>query len=177
MSGDILYRVELRNAEQARIALAKGALPWIGEQLAQGRELVGEFRLLEDEITQRQRAYYHAVVLEEIAAFARPNGQQFPVKVWKEHLRATFLGFRVVTSINPITGRKVRRRVRVSTEDLGIAGYAKFIDQVIAFAATELGVQVSEPLPPELRPQRRRARAVAEGNVDCETGEILETTE
>jgi hypothetical protein len=171
---DILFRVELCTPEQAREALRAGALPWIGEQLKQGRELVGEFRLLDDAITQEQRAYLHAVVLTEIAQFARPNGQQFPMKVWKEHFRQEFLGFKVVSTVNPLTGRKSRRRVRVSTEDLGVRGMANYIDRVIAFAATELGVTVSEPLPAHLRPQRRRAQAMEQGLVDPDTGEITE---
>jgi len=49
---------------------------------------------------------------------------------------------------------------------------AEYIDQVIAIAATELAVVVSEPLPPHLRPQRKRARALEQGDVDQETGEI-----
>lgn len=168
MSGEILYRVELRDTEQARLALAKGALPWIGEQLKQGRELVGEFRLLDDAITTEQRGYLHAVVLTEIAAHARVGGRQYDMKTWKEHFRSEFLGFEVVTSINPFTGKKTRRRKRISTEDLGVRGMANYIDRICAFAATELGVTVSEPLPPHLRPQRRRARAIAEGNVDAD---------
>ena len=67
MTGDILNRVELRTAEQARAVLAQLTLPWVGEQLKAGRELVAEFRLLDDDITERQRAYLHAVVLTEIA--------------------------------------------------------------------------------------------------------------
>ena len=35
---------------------------------------------------------------------------------------------------------QIRRRVRVSTEDLGVKGYSQLIDRVSAFAATELGV-------------------------------------
>lgn len=168
---DILLHCELRDPEQAHQTLARHAWPWAKEQLRQGRELAVDFRLLEDDITDKQRAYYHAVVLTEIAAFARPNGQQFPMVVWKEHFRSMFLGFKVRTAINPMTGRKSRRRVRVSTEDLGIAGYANLIDRVIAFAATDLGVEVSEPLPPELRPRRRQRKAET---IDAETGEILE---
>ena len=45
-----------------------------------------------------------------------------------------------MTTKNPMTGKKVRRRVRVSTEDLGVKGYSQLIDRVSAFAATELGV-------------------------------------
>jgi hypothetical protein len=173
---DILYRAELRTPEQARVELAKNALPWVGEQLHQGRELVAEFRLLDDDITDKQRNFLHGVVLTEIALYARVNGgQQFPMKVWKEYFRDRLLPDRRLTSVNPFTGRKTRRRVRVSTEDLGVRRLAKYIDEVIAIAATELGVQVSEPLPPELRPQRRRARQIEQQQVDPETGEILET--
>jgi hypothetical protein len=59
----------------------------------------------------------------------------------------------------------------VSTEDLGVRRMAEYIDRVIAFAATELGVVVSQPLPPELRPQRRHRK---QETVDADTGEILE---
>lgn len=172
---DILYRAELRTQDQARELLKRESLPWIGEQLKQGRELAMEIRLLDDAITEAQRGYLHGVVLTEIAAFARANGgQQFPMKVWKEYFRERLLPDRRLTSVNPMTGKKTRRRVRVSTEDLGVRRLAKYIDEVIAIAATELGVQVSEPLPPHLRPQRRRAQAMEHGRVDQDTGEIME---
>lgn len=166
---DIIFRAELRTPEQARAILARQALPWVGEQLKQGRELVAEFRLLDDDITDKQRAYLHGVVLTEIARHARVDGRAFDMKVWKEWYRAEFLGFRTVSYTDPFTGRKLRRRERVSTEGLGVRGMADYIDRVIAHAATVLGVVVSEPLPPELRPGRRRARE----RIDMETGEVI----
>ncbi len=172
---DILYRAELRDIEQGRQILLRGALPWVGEQLKQGRPLVAEFRLLDDDITDKQRGYLHAVVLTEIALYASPGGVKHDMKTWKEYFRSEFLGFKVVTSINPLTGKKARRRVRISTEDLGVRGLAEYIDRVIAFASTELGLTISEPLPPELRPGRRRPAGKTE-HIDAETGEILETT-
>lgn len=171
---EILHRVELRTPDQARPVLTKNFLPWIGEQLAQGRELVIEAKLLDDDITEKQRGYFHDVVLKEIAQFA--PGPKYDYRIWKEHFRAEFLGFKVVTSINPLTGKKHRRRVRISTEDLGVRGYAQHIERVIAFAATDLGVTISEPLPPELHGSRNRARAIEQGNVDAETGEIQGAT-
>lgn len=170
---DILLRVELRNPEQARAVLTRQALPWVGEQLHAGRELVAEFRLLDDAITEAQRGYLHGVVLTEIALHARANGgRQFPMKVWKEYFRDRLLPDRRLTSVNPFTGRKTSRRVRVSTEDLGVRRLAAYIDEVIAIAATELGVTVSEPLPAHLRPQRRKAKPAEV--IDQDTGEILE---
>lgn len=166
---EILNRVELHTPDQGHQAVAKSLWPWARQQLEQGRALVLECRLLEDDITDKQRAYLHTVVLTEIALYARPGDQQFPMKVWKEHFRKEWLGFKTVTNINPITGKKHRTRVRVSTEDLGITAMAEYIDRIIAYAATELGVVVSEPLPPELRGKRKRDRAT----VDQETGEVL----
>lgn len=167
---DILLRVELHNPQQAHAALREQAWPWVKAQTFAGRELVAEFRLLDDAITNEQRGYLHGVVLTEIARFARANGEQFPMPVWKEWFRDKFLGFKVVTHVDPFTRRKLRRRVRISTEDLGVRGLANYIDKVIAFAATELGVTVSEPMPEHLRPQRRKRQE----RVDEETGEILE---
>jgi hypothetical protein len=172
---DILHRVELHAPEQARTVLTRNMLPWIGEQMAQGRVLVLEARLLDDDITDKQRGYLHGVVLTEIAKFAYlPDGQRYDMKVWKEHFRKEWLGFKTVTTINPITGKKSRHRVRISTEDLGVRKLAEYIDRIIAFAATDLGLTISEPLPPELRGTRARARAIERGNVDAETGEITE---
>jgi hypothetical protein len=168
---DLLHRIELHTPEQGREVLTRNMLPWIGEQLNQGRELVLEARLLDDDITDKQRGYLHGVVLTEIAQQLRPNGQSFAMPVWKEHFRQKYLGFKVVTAINPFTGKKSRRRHRISTEDLGVRGMADYIDQIMADVA-EYGITISEPLPPELRPGRRKARAAE--RIDETTGEILE---
>jgi hypothetical protein len=169
---DILHRVELHEPEQARAVLARNMLPWLGEQLKQGRELVLEARLLDDDITAKQRGYLHAVVLTEIAQKLHPGGQRFPMQTWKEHYRAKFLGFDVVSYIDPFTGKKLRRRVRKSTEDLGVRGMADYIDQIMADVA-EYGITISEPLPPELRPGKRkpapREHIDADGVITLET--------
>lgn len=106
-----------------------------------GNATVVEVRTAEDVKTDKQRRYLHGYVLMTIARQASVNGQQFDMRVWKEHLRAEFLGFKTVTHRNPITGKKVRRRERVSTEHLGVKGYGEYIDRVTAYAATELGVE------------------------------------
>ena len=79
---DILNRVELHTPEQGHKAVATHLWPWARQQLEQGRPLVVEARLLDDDITNKQRAYLHAVVLTEIALYARPNGQSFPMPVF-----------------------------------------------------------------------------------------------
>ena len=136
--------------------------PWCLKHWDDGVGLTVELRRFEDAKTDRQRAYYHGVVLKSIAQQARPNGQQYPLAVWKEHFRKEYLGFKTLTHKNPITGKKTRTRVRVSTEDLGVKGYSQLIDRVSAFAATELGVTV-----PASFDQWERMQ------VDPDTGEII----
>lgn len=168
---EILLRAELHDPEQGHKTLATYAWPWAKEQLRQGRELVAEFRLLEDDITTKQRAYFHAVLLAELSEFVRPGGVKHAPEVWKVYLKEKFLGFQTITSVDPMTGKVRRLRHRISTESLGIRGYANFIDQCVAFAATDCGYTVSEPLPPELRGMRKRT---AKERANQETGELTE---
>jgi hypothetical protein len=170
VTSEILLRLELREPVQSHQAINTQLWPFVKSHTTANRPLVAEVRLYDDVLTEEQRAFYHGVVLTEIAQFARPNGMQYPMPVWKEFFRERFLGFKVVTCINPLTGRKSRRRVRKSTEDLGVRGYAELIDKVIAFAATDLNFTVSEPMPAHLRPGKRQRRE----RVDEATGEILE---
>lgn len=106
-----------------------------------GHATVVEIRTAEDAKTDKQRRYLHGYVLMTISRQAAPGGQKFDMRVWKEQFRSMFLGFKTVTHKNPLTGKKIRRRERVSTEDLGIKGYSEYIDRVTSFAAMELGVE------------------------------------
>ncbi|QEL64756.1 hypothetical protein OTERR_12800 [Oryzomicrobium terrae] len=136
--------------------------PWCKSMWEAGHKLEIEIRLHEDAKTDKQRRFYHGVVLKQIALQARPNGQTHALAVWKEYFRDHFIGFKTVTYKDPMTGKKTRRRVRQSTEDLGVKGYSKLIDQVTAFAVTELGVR----FPVDWATFEAR-------EIDMETGEIL----
>lgn len=138
--GDIALHAVWTNEQQARASFLQRVAPWCMEQWRAGHRLELEIRLHEDAKTDRQRRYYHGVVLKTIAEQARPNGQRFPLSIWKEHFRAEYLGHKTVTTRNPLTGKSVRRRQRIGTEDLGVRAYSALIDRVTAFAATELGV-------------------------------------
>lgn len=151
---DLMLQVQWFNPQQAHASLNQTVVPWAKPLLMAGHKLVAEFRLAEDAKTDAQRKFYHGVVLTEIAKQARVNGQKFPLAVWKEHFRSEYLGFKTVSCTNPMTGKKHRRRVRKSTEDLGVKAYAQLIERVTAFACTDLGV-------------------IFPAHVDPETGEIL----
>lgn len=141
--------VNLIEPQQAHAALSGQVWPWAKSMLLAGHRLDVEVRMHEDAKTDGQRKYYHGVVLTEIAKQARVNGQQFPLAVWKEHFRSEFLGFKTVTYTNPMTGKKHRRRVRKSTEDLGVKAYATLIERVTAFACADLGVEFPARVDPE----------------------------
>jgi len=160
---DLMLQAAWNNPEQARSHFTGTMAPWCKSMWAAGHRLVVEVRLHEDVKTDKQRKFYHGVVLKTIAQQARPNGEAYPLAVWKEHFRSEYLGHKVITTKNPITGKKVRRRQRVSTEDLGVKGYSMLIDKVCAFAATELGVSF-----PATYDQW------AGMSIDPETGEILQ---
>lgn len=105
-----------------------------------GRKLIVRVVDYEEDKTTQQRRYYHGFILTEIAKQARIDGKQYPMPVWKEHFRATYLGDKVATEVNPMNGVETKRLVRVSTEDLKVKGYNILIEQVTAFAVTELNV-------------------------------------
>jgi hypothetical protein len=135
--------VQWIDPEQAGVNFSRVVKPWCHEQWKAGRRIAVRLCELEDDKSDRQRRYYHGVILTEIADQARANGVQYPMPVWKEFFREKFLGYRTVGYVNPLTGRKSRRRQRISTEDLGVKAYSRLIEQVTAFAVTDLGVQFS----------------------------------
>ncbi len=146
---DLVLHQEWRDTQQAHSSLSMQVWPWAKSMLAAGNRLVLEVRLAEDVKTDGQRKYYHGVVLAEIAKQATVNGQRFPLAVWKEWFRSEYLGFKTVTFTNPMTSKKSRRRVRKSTEDLGVRAYAQLIERVTSFACTDLGVEFPARVDPE----------------------------
>jgi len=144
---------------QAHKVLQAQVWPGIKTNLIAGRKLVLEVKDYEEAKTEKQRRYYHGYTLTEIARQARANGEAYPMPVWKEYFRAKYLGTKRKTHKDPMTGRKVWRSERVSTEHLGVKAYNKLIEQVTAFAVTELGVVFDQS---------------PETWIDPETGEIHE---
>jgi hypothetical protein len=98
-------------------------------------------QIVEEDKTVRQRGFYHAAVLKQISEQARVNGVGYTAEVWKEFFRKRFLPDTWVSMRLPGAKRATPVRQRSSTEDLGIRGYSELIDQVIAAATTELGVE------------------------------------
>lgn len=106
----------------------------------EGRAVLVEIREA-DEITVRQRGFYHAYILPTIAQHGRIGGRAYSFETWKEFFRSTYLGTREVCYEVPGEEEKVVRTERVSTEDIGVRRYAQLITKVMAYAAGELGIE------------------------------------
>jgi len=137
-------QIECRNPVQSHLALTKTIWPWVKAQNMAGQSVTIELRLTEDSKTDAQRRYYHKAILTQIADQVATNGQKFPMPVWKEYFREKYLGFKTKTVTDPVTGKNSTRRMRTSTEGLGVKAYTLLIEQVTAFAVTELGVRFQE---------------------------------
>ncbi len=144
---------------QAHKAMQALVWPFVKANVTAGRKVVMEARLADDMKSDQQRRYLHGVVLTQIAQQANVNGQKFAMPVWKEFFRDKFLGFKTVSFTDPMTGKRHRRRVRISTEDLGVKKYAEYIEKITAFACTELSVVFDQHSP--------------DGMIDSETGEVF----
>jgi hypothetical protein len=107
-----------------------------------------------DPKTLKQLRFIHGPVLKQIAEQAVVNGQRWSMEAWKILLKQMFLGYEFVEVATPLvldreTGewRKPKRKVKPkvlktlrSLRDLDVREGAEFIDKVIAFATTDLGV-------------------------------------
>ncbi len=94
-----------------------------------------------DEISAKQRRFFHGPVLTQISEQVRVAGERYVTSIWKEYYRKLFLPDRWEMRKMPGAKRATPHRVRQSTEDLGVKGYSLHIDRVTAHAATEFGVE------------------------------------
>lgn len=134
-----MNQITLHSPQQAHQAL-KDVWHKVKPLLVGGRKQVLEIRDYEDRLSEQQRKYYHGYILTQIAQQARIDDNKYPMQVWKEHFRNKHLGDKVESIIDPMNGTVKKEVVRVSTESLGVKKYTLLIEQVTAFAVTDLNV-------------------------------------
>jgi hypothetical protein len=136
------HMIVMHNPVQGHQVMRESLWPWAKSMLMAGHRLVIKGEEMEDAKSIQQRKYLHGVIFKEMAEQIHANGQTFAMKVWKEHCRDKFLGSRWVVNVDPMTGKKRRRKERVSSEDLGIRAYSAYIEQCTAYGV-ELGAEFS----------------------------------
>lgn len=97
----------------------------------------------EDDRSLKQNRFYWGPCLREISAQAEIEGQRWTAEAWHELFRRQFLGYEIEKV--HVAGRKrpvINRRLR-STAKLKVRAFGKYLDEIQAFAATELGVEFS----------------------------------
>jgi hypothetical protein len=133
-----------RTKEQAHEAVRQG-YAHAQAILADGRSARVLVEQQEDDRTIQQNRFYWGPVLNEISEQAAIEGQRWTVDAWHELFKRQFLGYEIVKV--RVAGRKrptIIRRLR-STTKLKVRAMGNYLDQVQAFAATDLGVRFSVP--------------------------------
>ncbi len=131
--------------EQAKRAIASQIGPYCRAQWQNGIErLRVTIEPEEDAKTVQQGKFYWGVILMQISEQARIEGQRYTVDAWHELFKRQFLERtkkRVYVAGKP---RPVMTTTIGTTKGLGVRKMSAFIEKVIAFGASDLGVQFSE---------------------------------
>ena len=144
MSDMALHTVFL-NPEQAKAAIAGQIAPYCRAQWQNGVErLRVTVEPEEDAKTVQQGRFYWGVILTQISEQACIDGQRYTVDAWHELFKRQMLPRRkkrvyVAGKTRPIVTTTIG-----TTKGLGVRKMSAFIEKVIAFGATDLGVKFSE---------------------------------
>ena len=124
--------------ERAKTKVAANGPEWTDDDgVGHERQYRLTFAEVREDRSARQNRFYWGPVLTQIAAQAPGN---WTPDAWHEAFKRTILGFEVVKV--KVAGRKratIYRRLR-STTDLTVKQMSEYLDQVLATAATDLGV-------------------------------------
>lgn len=125
-------------------------------------------RKAEDERSLRANRFYWGFVLKTIANFVELGGQKYSADAWHELMKRTYLGYEIKKY--RVAGKKklqIIRRLR-STADLSVKQFCIYLEQIIAYGATDLGIEWNCPPPKEVVNSKVRGLVI-----DHETGEIV----
>lgn len=127
-------KVSCNNPTQAHAELVGTVWPFIKANLMAGRRMV--LTVEPEKRTYKQNSrYWSRGILSQIAEKVVVDGRRFSAEVWHEQFKRQFIG------IEELPNGQI---VGASSTELSIAEFSVFVDQVEAFAATELGVMFEE---------------------------------
>lgn len=124
--------------------VAKLAYDRARDLIAAGKEVRIRAEEAEDERSLRQNRFMWGVVLREIAEQAQINGERWSAEAWHEYVKRTYLGYEFRRVV--VAGRKRKSTTKTlrSTTRLSVKRMSDYLDKVMAFAVTDLGVAFSE---------------------------------
>lgn len=130
--------------EQAKATISNQIAPYCRRLWEEGHErLAVTVQPEEDAKTAQQGRFYWGVVLREMSEQARIEGQRYSAEAWHELCKRQFLPritkrVRVAGKPKPIVTTTIG-----STQGLSVKQMSAYIEQVMAFAQTDLGVKFS----------------------------------
>ncbi|WP_427183552.1 recombinase [Bordetella bronchialis] len=87
----------------------------------------------------QQIAYYFGVVIKAISEQAWVEGRRYSKRAWHEEMAKKFLP---EVEIELPSGEIIVKRASIARGHIGVRAMAKFINEVQAYAAAELGVEI-----------------------------------
>lgn len=136
--------------------------------LAAGDAVEVIVRKAEDERSLRANRFYWGFVLKTVAHFVELVGHKYSADAWHELFKRQFLGYEIKKY--HVAGKKkmqIIRRLR-STADLTVKQFCVYLEQIIAYGATDLGIEWECPAPKEVVNTKKRGMVI-----DMVTGEIV----
>lgn len=131
------------NPVQSHQAIQVQLWPWVKSMNMAGHQLIVRAAPVEDERSLRQLRFYWGPCLKDISEQAVISGQRYSKDAWHELFKRQFIKRKVTKAT--VAGRR-RKVVSVkigSTTELTVRQMSKYLEQVQAFAATDLGVRFS----------------------------------
>lgn len=166
------------NPQQAYQVISATVWPEIKNLTMAGHETFIQWGVRQLDRSKEQNKFYWGAVLREISQQASICGVSYAPEAWHELFRRQFLGYEIERI--QVAGKKQKqiiRRLR-STTKLKVRAMSKYLEQVQAYAATELGVKFSAPdwMEWSERQTRHKVPGVVQRKtvIDVETGEIVD---
>lgn len=133
------------NPDQAKACIAHQIAPFCRTMWEQGIErLTVTVEPEDDAKTVQQGRFLWGVVYAEIAHQAQIGGVRYTVDAWHELFKRMYLPRKKVSATVAGKKRPVVYTTIGTTKGLKVKAMSKYIEQVIAYGATELGVRFSE---------------------------------
>jgi hypothetical protein len=127
--------------DQAGASFAHVVRPFCREQWAAGKKLSVRISEAEDERSLQQNAFLWGFVYKHITEQALVEGIGATAEGWHLYYKRMFLGYQVRKVTLPGKKRPSITRELRSTRDLKVKPMSKYLEQVMAHAATTFGVQ------------------------------------
>ncbi len=136
--------------------------------MGEGVEII--VRQAEDQRSLRANRFYWGFVLKTIAAQAVIAGQRYTAEAWHELFKRQYLCYEIKKATVAGRRKKLVTRTLRSTQKLSVRAFVKYLDQIMAFAATDLAVEWRLEFTPHQVVHSKTSGMV----IDSETGEIVE---